>query len=84
MQATTNLVQDLDGPNAQAISAEAAIHSYKSLLCRRCFKYDCPLHNDPFVDESAKVDKEEAPLPSLRNFLSATTSATGRRERARL
>lgn len=64
VQATTNLVQDLDGPNAQAISAEAAIHSYKSLLCRRCFKYDCPLHNDPFVDEPAKVDKEEAPLPS--------------------
>ena len=64
VQATTNLVQDLDGPNAQAISAEAAIHSYKSLLCRRCFKYDCPLHNDPFVDEPAKVDKEEVPLPS--------------------
>ena len=64
VQATTNLVQDLDGPNAQAISAEAAIHSYKSLLCRRCFKYDCPLHNDPFVDEPAKVEKEEVPLPT--------------------
>ena len=64
VQATTNLVEDLDGPNAQAISTEAAIHSYKSLLCRRCFKYDCPLHNDPFVDEPAKVDKDEAPLPS--------------------
>ena len=64
VKATTNLVQDLDGPNAQAISADAAIHSYKSLLCRRCFKYDCPLHNDPFVDETSKVDKDEVALPT--------------------
>ena len=55
---------DLDGPMVQAISADRAMHSYKSLLCRRCFKYDCPLHNDPYVDIPPKVDKEEISAPT--------------------
>jgi len=64
MKTTTNLVQDIDGPYVEAISADRATHSYRSLLCRRCFKYDCPLHNDEFVDAPPKVDKEEATQPT--------------------
>ena len=35
----TNLVQDIDGANVSALSADRAMHSYKSLLCRRCFAW---------------------------------------------
>ena len=38
--------------------------SSQSLLCRRCFVYDCALHNDPPVDAPPKVEKEEIPLPT--------------------
>ena len=66
VKSNTNLVPDIDGPMVEAISAERAMHSYKSLLCRRCFKFDCPLHNDPYIDTAEpRADKDELAPPTI-------------------